>query len=275
MSSKHPVPSTPQHATLDSLLTPETVALVGVSPRPDSYGYALYKMCTGCGFSETVYLVNPGHKQIDNQPVYPSLSALPESPELVVISVGNDRVYEVAQEALDCGAKALVVFAEMPDAVQRQQLTALVREAGAVMCGPNSMGLHNLCNGLRLTPFPAPTDLIAGGIGLIVQSGSIMGALVHNDRRLRFSHVVSTGSETITTAADYLYWMASRPETRCVGLFLETVRDPARFIAAMELAAQRNIPVVIMKVGRSAKGAAMAITHTGALVGNDAVFRAL
>ena len=168
MSSEHPVPPTSQHATLDSLLTPETVALVGVSPRPDSYGYALYKMCTGCGFSETVYLVNPRHKQIDNQPVYPGLSALPESPELVVISVGNDRVYEVAQEALDCGAKALVVFAEMPDAVQRQQLTALVREAGAVMCGPNSMGLHNLCNGLRLTPFPAPTDLIAGGIGLIV-----------------------------------------------------------------------------------------------------------
>ena len=258
-----------------SLFTPRTVALVGASSRPGSYGRALFDMCTGCGFSRPVYLVNPNYQQIDNQPVYPNLSALPELPELVVISVANDRVYEAAKEALACGAKALVVFAEMPDAAQRHKLTTLVRKAGTIMCGPNSMGLHNICSGLRLTPFPAPTDLIAGGIGLVVQSGSIMGALVHNDRRLRFSHVVSTGSETITTAADYLYWMASRPETRCIGLFLETVRNPARFIAAMELAAQRNIPVVIMKVGRSAQGATMAITHTGALVGNDSIFRAL
>ena len=89
-----------QSSPLNSLFTPRSVALVGVSPRPDSYGKALLDMCTGSGFNETIYLVNPNYSEIAQLPVYPTLAALPESPELVVISVGNDRVSEVAKEVL-------------------------------------------------------------------------------------------------------------------------------------------------------------------------------
>ena len=117
-------------------------------------------------------------------------------------------------------------------------------------------------------------DHTPGGIAAILQSGSVLGALVNNDRRFRFNTVISSGSETVTTAADYLHWVIDQPTTRVVGMFLEAVRDPESFLQGLERAAARDIPVVILKVGRSEAGARMALSHTGAIVGNHDVFRA-
>ncbi|MCE8509092.1 acetate--CoA ligase family protein [Ruegeria pomeroyi] len=262
-------------SAMDALLAPQSIALVGVSDRPDSYGHALDRMLSGGGFSGPILRVNPRLAAQSGGRIAAALADLPDVPEHVVLSLATDRVEAAVDEALSTGARALTLFAACPDAEMRRRIGDRVRAAGAALCGPNSMGFHNLTHGLRVTPFPVPLDLKPGGIGLIAQSGSILGALMNNDRRLRFSQAVSTGSETVTTAADYLHWMIDQPETRVVGLFLETVRDPLGFIAAMEAAAARDLPVVILKVGRSALSARMAISHTGALVGDDALFRAL
>ena len=259
---------------LDALFNPRSVALVGMSDKPNSYGQAMLSMCRGSGFTGRIMGVNPRLAD-PSQNVFADLSNLPETPEHAVLCVATDRVEAAVEDALAAGAKALTIFAECPDPDMRQRIGNRVRTAGAVMCGPNSMGLHDLTHGLRITPFPVPLDLFPGGIGLIVQSGSILGALMNNGRSLRFSRAVSTGSETVTTAADYLDWMAGRKETTAIGLFLESVRDPQGFMAALERASSRDIPVVVMKVGRSALGAKMALSHTGALVGDDAVFRAM
>ena len=262
-------------SAMTALLAPQSIALVGVSDRPDSYGHALDRMVTQGGFAGRIMRVNPRLAAQSDGRIAATLADLPEMPEHVVLSLATARVEAAVYEALSAGARALTIFSECPDAAMRQRIGDRVRAAGAALCGPNSMGVHNVALGLRVTPFPVPLDLKPGGIGLIAQSGSILGALMNNDRRLRFSQAVSTGSETVTTAADYLRWMVNRPETRTVGLFLETVRDPEGFIAAMEAAAVRDIPVVILKIGRSALSARMAISHTGALVGDDEVFRAL
>lgn len=147
-----------------------------------------------------------------------------------------------------------------------------VRAAGAALCGPNSMGFHNFSCALRVTPFPVLLNLKPGGYCAI---GLDPWALMNNDRRLRFSPAVSTGSETVTTTADYPRWMVDQPETRVVGLFLETVHDPEGVVAAMEEVATRDIAAAILKAGRSALSARMASSHTGAPVGDDALFRAL
>ena len=262
-------------SAMTGLLAPKSIALVGVSDRPDSYGQALDQMVTQGGYAGRIMRVNPRLAAPSDGRIAATLADLPEPPEHVVLSLATARVEAAVDQALAAGARALTVFSECPDAAMRQRIGDRVRAAGAALCGPNSMGLHNITLGLRVTPFPVPLDLKPGGIGLIAQSGSILGALMNNDRRLRFSQAISTGSETVTTAAEYLRWMLNRPETRTVGLFLETVRDPEGFIAAMEAAAMRDIPVVILKIGRSALSARMAISHTGALVGDDEVFRAL
>src|SRR6056297_5781 len=250
---------------MTGLLAPKSIALVGVSDRPDSYGQALDRMVTQGGYAGRIMRVNPRLAAPSDGRIAATLADLSERPEHVVLSLATARVEAAVDEALTAGVRALTIFSECPDAAMRQRIGDRVRAAGAALCGPNSMGLHNITLGLRITPFPVPLDLKPGGIGLIAQSGSILGALMNNDRRLRFSQAISTGSETVTTAADYLRWMLNRPETRTVGLFLETVRDPEGFISAMEAAAMRDIPVVILKIGRSALGARMAISHTGSL----------
>src|SRR5262249_22775477 len=99
--------------------------------------------------------------------------------------------------------------------------------------------------------------------------------LCHTDRRFRFSLAVSAGQELTTTVADYLDFALEMPSTRVVGLFLETVRDPAGFVAALEKARRRDIPIVVLKVGRTAESAALALSHSGALAGNHAAYQAL
>lgn len=266
---------TSRNAGLDALFAPQSIALVGVSDRAGSYGKALDDMCSNGGFSGQILRVNPRLASRDDSAAFSDLDELPTRPDHVVLSLATSRVEAAVDKALVAGTRALTIFSECPDTAMRNRIGDRVRAAGAVLCGPNSMGFHNITNGLRVTPFPVPLGLKPGGIGLIAQSGSILGALMNNDRRLRFSQAISTGSETVTTAADYLRWMVEQPETRVIGLFLETVRDPDGFVAAMEAASARDLPVVVMKVGRSALGARMAISHTGALVGNDDVFRAL
>ena len=265
--------SLPSASRLDALFRPKTVALVGVSDRLKSYGHTLDRISRNAGFSGQIFGVNPRLAGRDTA-TFASLEELPTPVDHVVISVANDRVEQAVEDALSAGAAALTVFAQCPEKHARERISDAVKGADAILCGPNSMGLHDFHSGLRLSPFDVPLDRKPGGVGLISQSGSVLGALINNGRRVQFSQAISTGSETVTTAADYLAWMLEQPETRCVGMFIESVRDPECFMNAMELAAERGIPVVINKVGRSELGAQLAMSHTGAIVGNDDVFRA-
>ncbi|MEM8836649.1 MAG: acetate--CoA ligase family protein [Pseudomonadota bacterium] len=260
--------------TLDALFRPNSVALIGASTREGSYGRSLFDMATGGGFTGRIYPVNPTYSDFKGHRFYPAISEIPEQCDLAVLSVATDRVVEAVEAAIAARVRALAIFAQVPDHAMRDRIADIVEKAGIPVCGPNSMGFHNIPAGLRITPFPAPLNLTPGGIAIIAQSGSIMGALAHNDRRLRFSQIVSTGSETVTTAADFLAWILQQETTRVVGMFLETVRDPARFVACLEDAAEKDIPIVILKVGRTEASARMAVSHTGALVGNHDVFEA-
>jgi acyl-CoA synthetase (NDP forming) len=143
------------------------------------------------------------------------------------------------------------------------------------ICGGNCMGFYNLEYGLRVCGFLPPPWLSAGPIAFITHSGSAYSALCHNDRRFRFSLAVSAGQELATNAADYLDFALEMETTKVVGLFLETVRDPQAFVAALEKAEARDIPVVVLKVGRTAESAALALSHSGALAGDDAAYQAL
>ena len=112
-------------------------------------------------------------------------------------------------------------------------------------------------------------------MAVVTHSGSVFSALLHNDRRLRFNLVVSAGNELVTSAAAYLDHAVELPTTRVVALFLETVREPAAFRAALAKAAARSIPVVALKVGRAQAARAMVAAHSGALAGEDGAYQAL
>jgi acyl-CoA synthetase (NDP forming) len=193
-----------------------------------------------------------------------------------VLAVPNAALEAQLQAAAAAGVPAAVIFAsclEPPGLAER--LRAIAEAAGMVVCGGNGMGFFNLEQSLRVCGFPEPADLPAGPVAAVSHSGSVFSALLHNDRGLRFNLVVSAGNELVTSAAAYLDHALELASTRVVALFLETVRDPAAFRAALARAAARAIPVVALKVGRGRAARAMVAAHSGALAGEDGAYQAL
>jgi acyl-CoA synthetase (NDP forming) len=279
--SAPPPPATAGGAhRLSPLLAPRSIALIGASPKYETVGNGMIRGVREGRFGGRLYLVNPNYPEIAGQPCYPSLSVLPETVDHVVIGVANARIEAQLAEAIRHGARAATIFAScyLPDDSDpplTSRLAAMARAARLQICGGNGMGFYNLEHGLRICGFPPPPWLAHGSIALISHSGSAFSGLCHTDRRFRYSLAVSAGQELTTTVADYLDFALEMPSTRVVGLFLETVRNPCGFVTALEKARQRDIPIVVLKVGRTAESAALALSHSGALAGNHAAYQAL
>ena len=265
---------------LAKLLAPRSVVLVGASPKVDSVGNGMIRGLRGGGFTGRIYAINPNYKEIEGIPCFPSLAELPERVDHALLGVANARLEAAMADAVAAGIPAATILASgylegdgTPPLTKR--IAALARGAGMAVCGGNGMGFYNNEAQVRLCGFPPPDWIGSGPIALISHSGSAFSALVHNDRRFGYCLAVSAGQELVTNAADYLDYALSMLSTRVVGLFLETIRDPAGFLAGLELANQRDIPVIAIKVGRTPESAKLALSHSGALVGDEAVQRAV
>lgn len=265
---------------LAKLLAPRSIALVGASPKPDSVGKGMIQGLRGGGFTGRVYAINPNYEEIDGIRCFRSLAELPEPVDHALLGVANARLEAAMADAVAAGIPAATILASgyldgdrTPPLTKR--IAAMAREAGMAVCGGNGMGFYNNEARVRMCGYPPPDWIASGPIALISHSGSAFSALVHNDRRFGYCLAVSAGQELVTTAADYLDYALSMPSTRVVGLFLEAIRDPAGFLAGLARANARDIPVVAIKVGRTPESAALALSHSGALVGDDAVQRAV
>ncbi len=270
----------PDSRALDPLLNPASIALVGASQRPDSPGNDMLRLALGGRYSGRIYPVNPRYDQVAGERCYPSLEELPETVDHVVIAVANAHLEAALSRCVKHGARAATIFASCiletdTEPPLTARLAAIAADAGLALCGGNGMGFINPIVGLNIGAFPAPMNLEPGRIAWIAQSGSVFGVLPFNESHLQFNLCVSTGAELVTTASDYFDWVLQQDETAVVGLFLETVRDPVLFQDCLRRAANRQIPVVILKTGRTAQSAAMAQTHTGAMAGSDAAYSAL
>jgi acyl-CoA synthetase (NDP forming) len=261
---------------LAPLLEPRSLAVVGASARPGSFGDTLVAQLLAGGYRGAVHLVNPRYREVAGRPCLPSLADLPEPVDLAVLAVPNAALEAQLTAAAAAGIPAAVIFAsclDPPDLAER--LAAIAGEAGMAVCGGNGMGFFNLEQSLRVCGYPEPADLATGPVAAVSHSGSVFSALLHNDRGLRFNLVVSAGNELVTSAAAYLDHALDLPSTRVVALFLETVREPAAFRAALAKAAARAIPVVALKVGRAPAARAMVAAHSGALAGEEGAYQAL
>ena len=263
---------------LEPLLNPASVALLGATERAGAPGAVLAGMAINSGYSGRMFPVNPRYSAILGKPCYADLDSLPETVDHVVIALGNERLEQGLSNAIRHGARAATIYSSgvlNGDDALMSRLIAMAKEAGLAVCGANGMGFYNVHRDLSLGVFERPRAVTPGGISHIAQSGSVFTALCHNGCRLGFNLCVSSGNEMTVTLADYMHWSLEQPETRVISLFIETLRDPPGFVAALERAAQRNIPVVALKVGRSERSREMALTHTGAVAGSHEAFAAL
>jgi acetate---CoA ligase (ADP-forming) len=234
------------------------------------------------GFPGPVYPINPKHETLFGRPCYPSVADLPEPVDILAVCVNHTRVIEHMRPAVERGVRAAIIFdggfAERGDEGRRRQdeLAAICREAGIALCGPNCMGVVNPhAQSLVYIQTLRDPALLAGNVGMISQSGSICIGLLADCRRFGWSHVISSGNEAVLTSVDFFEYLIDDPATRVVALFLETVREPDRFVAALDRAADRGKPVVVLKVGRSERTRRAITSHTGGLAGEARVFSAV
>ena len=265
---------------LKPLLAPQSIALVGASIQMDAAGNDMVLELQQSGFSGKIYPVNPKYEEVEGLPCYPSLDALPAPVDLVVLAISNSRLEVQFKEVVRSNAKAAVLFGSghleqdiQPSLLERIRQLAL--EANIPVCGGNCMGFYNLDKNIRVFPQHLSRQFKSGGVTLISQSGSVLTSLLWNDQKLKFNLAVSTGQELIATAADYMDYALEQPSTRVIALFLEAARDADRFVAALQKARDRHIPVVILKAGRTEESAALAVSHSGAIAGDDAAYQAL
>ncbi|MDE1172123.1 MAG: acetate--CoA ligase family protein [Parvibaculaceae bacterium] len=208
------------------------------------------------------------------------MDELPAPPEHVVFALADSRMEASFDDALRVGAKAATILSPLmiegeTGSLLKDRVRDKANAAGMVLCGANCMGFYNFLDGVRLCGFETRENLRPGPIALMTHSGSIFGALIDCEERLDFSIAVSSGQELNVTLADYIDYALTRPETRVIGLFMEAARDGAGFRKALAKAAARNIPVVALKVGRTGKSAELAVSHSGALVGDDGAYEAV
>ena len=265
---------------LDPLLRPQSVAILGASTRAGSVGNTLIRQIRHGGFGGRLYPVNPRYQEIEGYQCYPSLAALPEVPEHVAFAVPNAAIEESLEQALALGIRAGTMVSSLylegdrePPLTER--VRARCRETGFNLVGGNCMGFYNFETGLWMVGFATRAVHRAGGVTLLSHSGSALCSMVDAEARLDYNYVVSPGQELVCTLADYMDFALEQDSTRVLAIFMETARDPAGFTAALEKAAAKRIPVVILKVGRTEESAKMATSHSGALVGDDGAYQAL
>jgi acyl-CoA synthetase (NDP forming) len=265
---------------LDPLLRPRSVAVVGASARKDSMGeWSLTNLIRG-GFASNIYPVNPAYDALQSLRCYKSLTDLPEVPDLVLFAVSDQRIEAVFDEAIKLAVPAAVLMSSMyvdddKEPFLKDRIREKIHAAGMLVCGANGMGFYNIRDSVWACGFDSRMHVAPGNASLISHSGSGMCGIIDCEERLRLNFAVSTGNELSVSMDQYLDFVLELPETKVVGLFIETARNPVGFRAALEKAAEKRIPIVALKVGRTRKSVELTISHSGALAGDDATYDAL
>ncbi|MCB1380818.1 MAG: acetate--CoA ligase family protein [Alphaproteobacteria bacterium] len=264
---------------LRPLLAPRSIALVGGSPRQGSVGNLMIRTLLKGGFDGDVTVVNPKYTSVDGLQSVGSLRELSAAPDLAVLSGSSQRMEEMLRQAIDVGARSAVIFDfcliendSQPPLVQR--LKNMAAEARVPVCGGNGMGFYNF-DASTFVSFQEPTSVRPGHIAAICHSGSVFAMLADSAGRYGFNLLTAQGQEISASIADYMEYAIEMPTTRVLALFAETIRDPDRFVAVLEKAKRRSIPIVATKVGRTTASARFAVTHSGALAGDNTAFEAV
>ena len=234
------------------------------------------------GFEGTIHPINPKRDAVLGHTCVPSVTDLPPDIDAIAFCARRDLIdanfADAARHGISAAALFATGFADAGDEGRQaeERLNALAREAGMSVVGPNGMGALNPATSSSLySGIVEDADRLRGNVGVVTQSGAIAVGLLTDCRRYGFSHLVSSGNEAVTQLHEFMDHLIDDEATRVIALFVEAVRNPERFVAALDRAADRGKPVVVLKVGRSARAREAVLGHTGAIAGRGEAFSAL
>ncbi len=262
---------------LKKLFYPDSIAVVGASRQPGKIGYIILKNLIEYGFKGRIYPINPHADEILGLKVYPSLSAVPEPVDVVVVSVPAPKVPDVIEEAGKVGAKFAVViasgFKEVGNVELEEELVRRARKYGIRVLGPNIFGYVYTPH--RINATFGPRDVIPGNVAFISQSGALGIALMGTTilEGIGVSAIISIGNKADLDDADFLEFFENDPNTQLILIYMEGVRDGKRFVEVASKVTLKK-PIIVIKSGRTEAGARAAASHTGSLAGDIAIYEA-
>jgi acyl-CoA synthetase (NDP forming) len=267
---------------LQILFNPRSIALIGAS-ESSSRSRAIFNNLREFGYRGKIFPVHPTRGEAFGLKCYPKVTDIPEVVDAFIIAIPRDHVVTALEECAEKGVKAGVIisagFAEAsPEGkVQQDRLTEIAEAAKMRICGPNCYGVANIYERVALLLGTDVRHVQPGKIGLVFQSGGLLNLtlLAAWDRGWGVSHAISCGNEAVVHVTHYTEYLVRDSRTQVVGILTEGIKDPERFLAVARLAADREKPLIILKIGKSEKGIKAAQAHTGTLVGSDAVYDAV
>ena len=279
-------PTAARHSTesLDALLRPASVAVIGASNDPTRIGGRPIRYLRAAGYAGRLYPVNPRHKEVQGLGAFPHISEVPEAVDLAIVAVPAPSVVDTIEACAARGVRIAVIysagFAEMGDEGRRHQrrLTAIAAETGLRIVGPNCLGVYNSELGFFATfsttledGFPAP-----GGVALVSQSGAYGShlSLLARKRNIDIRYWVTTGNEADVSVPEVLGWLAEQDDVSVIMAHAEGIKDRDMLVRALRAARARRKPVVFQKVGVTDVGAQAVQSHTASLAGADPVYEA-
>jgi len=272
-------------AGLTPLLAPKSIAVVGASSDATRIGGRPIAYMQAQKFAGALYPINPNRAEIQGLKAYPSVAALPETPDVAIVAVPAELATQSIEDLAARGCKAVVMFtagfAEMDDAgaVAQQKLVDIARTSGMRILGPNCLGVFDARRSYYAT-FSSSFDSgwpVMGRIGIASQSGAYGTHLytLARNRGIGASLCVMTGNEADVTVGECIGWLAENPEVDVIAVYAEGIRESEGLIAALQAAKAARKPIVMQKVGRSELGGKAAQSHTASIAGDDAVTEAV
>ena len=260
---------------LDELLRPWSIAVIGASDTPGKVGYTVLKNILSTGFKGPVYPINPNDLEVQGLKAYRSVLDVPGEIDAAVVVVPAKLCVQVADECGRKGVKGLMIITSGFSEVGRKDLEdEVVRAAGkhgTRVLGPNIVGV--LSNSDHMNASFAPFLPFPGKSSMVSQSGALIVAIdaATYVRNVGFDKLISIGNMADVDIADCVTWLDADPNTTCISLYIEGLKDGRRLI---EAGLRATKPIVALKAGVSAHGAAAAASHTGSLAGAAAIYEA-
>lgn len=260
------------------LFEPRSVAVIGASHDPNKIGYKIVQNIVANGYAGQVFPVNPKGGEILGLRVYPRVHDIPDEIDVALIVVPAKAVFQTVQECAAHGVKFVPIissgFSEVGNLEEERKIVAYAREHGMRVLGPNIFGLYSVTPSLNASF--GPRDIPKGNVAIITQSGALGVAMIGKAaaERMGLSAIISVGNKADIDEADLLEYLVPHPQTRVILMYIEGVKNGARLVGVLKRAAKEK-PVIVIKAGRSRRGAIAAASHTGSLAGATEVFDAI
>lgn len=269
-------------ASLEPLLRPRSIAVIGVSPSKLTPGRRVVQELIAHGYTGAIYPVHPRTTSIESLPCFSSVAVIGQPVDLAIIAVPAPNVVGVARRCAEAGVRGILVlssgFAEVgvEGRARQAELLTVVRDSGMRCIGPNCLGIVTTSETVRMHAVFTELDVLPGPVALMSQSGAVAMAIASlaKQRGIGFSSLVSVGNKVDVSGNDLLEYWDQDEQTKVIALYLESFGNPRKF-ARLAREINRRKPIVAIKAARSDAGRRAASSHTGAMAAPDATVDAL